>query len=79
VIGGDAGNDTVAPPRASSTSDQVEKLANQADIIVHLTILPILGPDRGSGFFAHAFYRQSTARALGAMAERTVVLGCFEV
>jgi ribonuclease Z len=70
VIGGDAGNDTVAPPRASSTSDQVEKLANGADIIVHSTIHPILGPDRGSGFFAHAFYRQSTARDLGAMAER---------
>jgi ribonuclease Z len=70
VIGGDAGNDTVAPPRSSSTSDQVEKLANGADIIVHSTIHPILGPDRGSGFFAHAFYRQSTARDLGAMAER---------
>jgi ribonuclease Z len=27
VIGGDAGNDVLAPPRASSTSDQVEKLA----------------------------------------------------
>jgi len=26
-IGGDAGNDTFAPPRGSSTSDQVEKLA----------------------------------------------------
>jgi ribonuclease Z len=70
VIGGDAGNDTVAPPRASSTSDQVEKLAIGADIIVHSTIHPVLGPDRDSGFFPHAYYRQSTASDLGAMAER---------
>ena len=35
VIGGDAGNDTLAPPRSHSTSDQVEKLAKGADIIVH--------------------------------------------
>jgi ribonuclease Z len=71
VIGGDAGSDVVAPPRASSSSDQVEKLAKGADIIVHSTIHPILGPDKGSGFFPHAFYRQSTASDLGAMAKRT--------
>ncbi len=70
VIGGDAGSDVVAPPRASSTSDQVERLAKGADIIVHSTIHPILGPDKGSGFFPHAFYRQSTASDLGAMARR---------
>jgi ribonuclease Z len=70
VIGGDAGSDTIAPPRASSTSDQVEMLANGADIIVHSAIHPVLAPDRGSGFFPHAYHRQSTAGDLGAMAQR---------
>jgi len=70
VIGGDAGSDIVAPPRPSSTSEEVEKLAKGADVIVHSTIHPVLGPDRGSGFFPHAFYRQSTASDLGAMAQR---------
>jgi ribonuclease Z len=70
VIGGDAGNDTVAPPRTSSTSDQVEKLAKGADIIVHSTIHPIMGPDRDSTMPSLLFYRQSTASDLGAMAKR---------
>jgi ribonuclease Z len=70
VIGGDAGNDTLAPPRASSTSAQVEALAKGADIIVHSTIHPIMGPDKGSGFAAPIFHRQSTATDLGAMAKR---------
>jgi ribonuclease Z len=70
VIGGDAGNDTVAPPRTSSTSDQVEKLAKGADIIVHSTIHPIMGPDRDSTMPPLLFYRQSTASDLGAMAKR---------
>ena len=70
VIGGDAGSDVLAPPRASSTSEQVEKLAKGADIIVHSTIHPIMGPDKGSGMFPYAFYRQSTAYDLGAMAKR---------
>jgi len=70
VIGGDAGNDVPAPPRAHSTSDQVERLANGADVIVHSTIHPVLGPDRGSGFPAQSFYRQSLASDLGAMAKR---------
>jgi ribonuclease Z len=73
VIGGDAGSDTVRPPRPSSTSDEVEKLAKGADILVHSTIHPILGPDKGSGFFPHAFYRQSTASDLGALAQRAGV------
>jgi hypothetical protein len=50
VIGGDASNDALAPPRAHSTSDQVERLAKGADIVVHSTMHPILGPDQGSGF-----------------------------
>ena len=70
VIGGDAGNDVLAPPRTSSTSDQVEKLAKGADIIVHSAFHPVLGPDRGSGFPPLAFYRQSLASDLGAMAQR---------
>jgi ribonuclease Z len=70
VIGGDASNDMPAPPLAHSTSDQVERLANGADVIVHSTIHPVLGPDRGSGFPAQSFYRQSLASDLGAMAKR---------
>ena len=71
VIGGDAGNDTPAPPRASSASAQVEKLAYGADIIVHSAIHPVMGPDRDSGFPAPIYHRQSTATDLGAMAQRT--------
>jgi len=70
VIGGDASNDAEAPPRAHSTSDQVERLAKGADVIVHSTIHPILGPEQGSGFPAPIYYRQSTASDLGAMAQR---------
>lgn len=70
VIGGDAGSDIVAPPRPFSTSQEVEELARGADVIVHSTIHPVLEPDRGSGFYPHAYYRQSTATDLGAMAQR---------
>jgi ribonuclease Z len=70
VTGGDASNDAPAPPRAHSTSDQVEKLAKGADVIVHSTMHPALGPDRGSGFPPQAYYRQSIASDLGAMAQR---------
>ena len=70
VIGGDAGNDAFAPPRPSSTSAQVERLAGGADIIVHSAIHPIMGPDRGSGMPAPIFFRQSAASDLGAMAQR---------
>jgi ribonuclease Z len=62
VIGGDAGNDVLAPPRASSTSDQVEKLAKGADIIVHSTIHPIMAPEKGSGMFPYAYYRRARPR-----------------
>ena len=71
VIGGDASNDVPAPPRASSTSEQVEKLAKGAQVIVHSAIHPVMGPDRGSGFAAPSYYRQSTATDLGAMARRS--------
>jgi ribonuclease Z len=69
VIGGDAGNDTFTPPRASSTSDQVEKLANGARIIVHSAIHPVMG-EKDSEMPRPLFYRQSTASDLGAMAKR---------
>ncbi len=71
VIGGDAGNDTPAPPRASSTSAQVEALAKGAQVIVHSVIHPVMGPDGGTGFPAPIYHRQSTATDLGAMAERS--------
>lgn len=70
VIGGDAGNDVFAPPRVSSTSEQVEKLAKGADVIVHSTMHPVMGPDRDSGMPAPVFYRQSGTFDLGAMAKR---------
>jgi len=70
VIGGDAGNDVPLPPRSSSTSEQVEKLAKGVDVIVHSTIHPVMGPEKGSGFFPHAYFRQSNAFDLGAMAKR---------
>src|SRR5438132_12251234 len=70
VIGGDASNDVPAPPRTSSTSEQVERLAKGVDIIVHSTIHPVLGPDRDSGFPPVSYYRQSLASDLGAMAKR---------
>jgi ribonuclease Z len=70
VIGGDAVNDVLAPPRNWSTSDQVEKLAKGTDIIVHSAIHPIMGPGKGSGMYPYAYYRQSTAPDLGAMAQR---------
>jgi len=70
VIGGDAGNDLPKPPRPFSTSAQVERLAQGADIIVHSVIHPVMGPDRDSGFSVLAYYRQSTASDLGAMAQR---------
>jgi ribonuclease Z len=70
VIGGDAGNDVLTPPRPTSTSAQVEKLAQGADVIVHSTMHPIMGPDRDSGMPPPAFYRQSGTSDLGAMAKR---------
>jgi ribonuclease Z len=70
VIGGDAGNDTPAPPRLTSTSDQVEKLAKGADIIVHSTMHPAMAPDKDSGMPPPVYYRQAATADLGAMAQR---------
>jgi ribonuclease Z len=73
VIGGDAGNDILVPPRPNSTSAQVEALAKGADVIVHSTMHPVMGPDRGSGMPPAIYYRQSTTPDLGAMAQRAGV------
>lgn len=73
VIGGDAGNDTPAPPRDSSTSAQVETLAQGVDILVHSTIHPVMGPDGGTPFPPPIFFRQATATDLGSLAERAGV------
>lgn len=70
VIGGDAGNDTPMPPRDSSTSASVEALAQGADILVHSTIHPVMGPDLDSGFPPPVYFRQSTAADLGNLAMR---------
>lgn len=67
VIGGDAGNDVLDPPRPSSTSAQVEAMAKGVDVIVHSTIHPVMGE---SGMPPRLFHRQSGAADLGAMAQR---------
>ncbi len=73
VIGGDAGNDIPKPPRPSSTSEQVEKLAQGADVLVHSTIHPAMGPDKDSGFPPPIYFRQSNAADLGALSKRAGV------
>lgn len=73
VIGGDASNDVLLPPRATSTSDQVEKLAKGADIVVHSAIHPVLAPEKGAGMPPVVYYRQSNATDLGALAQRAGV------
>lgn len=73
VIGGDAGNEKLTPPRISSTSKNVELLSKDADILVHSTIHPYIGPTYGSTFPAPIFYRQSTSTDLGALAKRANV------
>jgi ribonuclease Z len=73
VISGDASNDKPAPPRPYSTSDQVEKLSKGADVLVHATTHPNMGPEKGGGMPAPIFYRQSIAPDIGAMAQRARV------
>jgi ribonuclease Z len=73
VIGGDAGNDSLKPPRDSSTSAQVEDLSNGADILVHSVIHPVMGPDGTTGFPPPIYFRQSTATDLGALSKRAGV------
>jgi ribonuclease Z len=70
AIGGDSSNDVQAPPRKTSTSDQFEKLAKGADVIVNTTIHPALSPEKGASTPPPVYYRQSNATDLGAMAQR---------
>jgi ribonuclease Z len=72
VIGGDATNDALTLPRRHSTSDQVELLAKGVDVIVHLTMHPVMGPDRDSGMPSEVYNRQSNTTDLGAMAQRVL-------
>jgi ribonuclease Z len=46
-------------------------MAQGADVIVHSTIHPVMGPQGTTGFPPPIYFRQSTATDLGAMAERT--------
>jgi ribonuclease Z len=73
VIGGDASNDITAPPRATSASDQVERLAKGADVLVHATMHPAMAPERGSGMPPAVYYRQAATADLGATAKRAGV------
>jgi ribonuclease Z len=70
AIGGDSSNDVEQPPRTTSTSDEFEKLAKGADIIVNTTIHPALSPEGGASTPPAVYYRQSNATDLGAMAKR---------
>jgi ribonuclease Z len=70
VIGGDARNNAELPPRTTSTSDQVERLAKGADIIVHSTMHPVMAPDKDSGMPARTFHGQSSTSDLAALAKR---------
>lgn len=70
VIGGDAGNEKTAPPRATSTSGAVETLAIGADVLVHSAIHPVFAPNAGSTFPVPVYLRQSNAADLGAMSKR---------
>ena len=62
--------DARKPPRNTSTSAQVETLAEGADILVHSVIHPVMGPDGTSGFPPPIYYRQTTATDLGSLAQR---------
>jgi ribonuclease Z len=70
AIGGDSSNDVQEPPRKTSTSDEFEKLAKGADVIVNTTIHPALSPEKGASTPPPVYYRQSNATDLGAMAQR---------
>ncbi|MFT4999576.1 MAG: ribonuclease Z [Paracoccaceae bacterium] len=44
-----------------------------ADIVVHSTIHPVMGPDKDSGFPPPVYFRQSTTADLGDLAKRAGV------
>jgi ribonuclease Z len=55
VIGGDASNDVTAPPRAHSTSDQVEKLARGLMSLCTRRCIPSWLPTRAVGSRRQSF------------------------
>lgn len=74
VIGGDASNDDEDfENRVTSTSANVETLAQNADILVHSVIHPVLGPGSDTTFPPLLFNRQPSAPDVGAMAKRADV------
>jgi ribonuclease Z len=73
VIGGDAGNSKRVLPRRSSTSETIELLSQDADVLVHSVIHTRFAPGAGSTFPPSVYLRQSNAADLGAMAERAGV------
>ncbi len=71
VISGDTSNSETDPDvRPYSTNDNVEKLAEKADILVHSAMHPIM---KDSGFPARVYNRQSTAPDISNMAKRAGV------
>jgi ribonuclease Z len=73
VVGGDAGNSKQVPPRRSSTSETVELLSQDADVLVHSVIHSRFAPGAGSTFPPSVYLRQSNAADLGTMAQRAGV------
>ena len=72
VIGGDASDgDDFA--RGVSTSEEVEALAQGADILVHSAIHPVFGPNGGSTYPQPFYARQSNSEDIGSMADRAGV------
>ncbi|KNC78058.1 hypothetical protein SARC_09492 [Sphaeroforma arctica JP610] len=72
VIGGDAANDLPAEDRPYSTSDNVEALAEGADILVHSAIHPVMSLEE-STLPAAMYNKFSTTVDIGAMAQRAGV------
>mmetsp|Transcript_46029 Transcript_46029/g.89921 ORF Transcript_46029/g.89921 Transcript_46029/m.89921 type:complete len:384 (+) Transcript_46029:127-1278(+) len=74
TISGMAANDSLdMETRPHSTSDNVEKIANGSNLLVHSVVHPILGPTGGSGFPPPLYARQSNAPDIGSLAERAGV------
>ncbi len=70
AIGGDSSNRIPAPPRKTSSSDELEAIAKGADVIVNTAIHPVLSPESGASTPPPVYYRQSNATDLGSMAQR---------
>jgi len=73
VISGDTASSLPVAERVHSTSDELEAMAQGADVLVHAAIHPALSPDALSGMPEAVYYRQSNATDIGAMAARAGV------